>query len=449
MSKHKLTMLLAATLFSPLAMAENGTGKWTLQQCIDYALQHNVQLLKNAAQEKSKAVDVVEAKAGKLPTLNASLVQGVAYRPFQENGGNFVNGGIATSAADKTTQSGSYGVNAQWVVWNGGKTKMNITNAQYNQQLAAYDTQTSANKIKEQIAQLYVQVQYMVEAEKVNRTLLSQDSVLCERGKEMVKVGNMAQADLAQLEAQVSQGRYEVVNIQTQIADAKMQLRQLIELPATEQFDVEQSDVADAEVLTAIPAKDNIYSQALSTRPEIKSSELSIEQSKLSTKIAKSAYYPTVSLTGALGDSHMTGSQQKYFSQMKNNFSTQLGVSVSIPIFDNRKTKSAVERARIDETTAQLNLQDAQKQLWQTVESYWLNATNSQAKYVAAKANVQSLETSYGLMTEQFNVGLKNIAELLNSRSSLLSAQQQMLQDKYTALLNRNLLEFYAGKELK
>ena len=449
MSKHKLTMLLAATLFSPLAMAESAEGKWTLQQCIDYALQHNVQLLKNAAQEKSKAVDVVEAKAGKLPTLNASLVQGVAYRPFQENGGNFVNGGIATSAADKTTQSGSYGVNAQWVVWNGGKTKMNITNAQYNQQLAAYDTQTSANKIKEQIAQLYVQVQYMTEAEKVNRTLLSQDSILCERGKEMVRVGNMAKADLAQLEAQVSQGRYEVVNIQTQIADAKMQLRQLIELPATESFDVEQSDVADAEVLTAIPAKDNIYSQALSTRPEIKSSELSIEQSKLSTKIAKSAYYPTVSLTGALGDSHMTGSQQKYFTQMKNNFSTQLGVSVSIPIFDNRKTKSAVERARIDETTAQLNLQDAQKQLWQTVESYWLNATNSQAKYVAAKANVQSLETSYGLMTEQFNVGLKNIAELLNSRSSLLSAQQQMLQDKYTALLNRNLLEFYAGKDLK
>lgn len=449
MSNKKLTLLLATALSSTFCMAQNTAEQWSLQQCIDYALQHNVQLLKNAAQERSKAIDVTEAKAGKLPTLNASLVQGVAYRPFQENGGNFVNGGIATSAADKTTQSGSYGVNAQWVVWNGGKTKMNVTNAQISQQLAAFDTQTSANKIKEQIAQLYVQVQYMQEAEKVNRTLLGQDSILCERGREMVRVGNMAKADLAQLEAQVSQGRYEVVNIQTQIADAKMQLRQLIELPATEPFELQPTDVAEAEVLTVIPSKDNIYSQALSTRPEIKSSELSIEQSRLATKIAKSAYYPTVSLTGSLGDSHMTGSQQKYFSQMKNNFSTQLGVSVSIPIFDNRKTKSAVERARIDETTAQLNLQDSQKQLWQTVETYWLNATNSQAKYVAAKANVESLETSYGLMTEQFNVGLKNIAELLNSRSNLLSAQQQMLQDKYTALLNRNLLDFYAGKELK
>lgn len=449
MLRHKIALLLTSGLLSPLCVAQSVASKWSLQQCIDYALSHNVQLLKSATLEKSKAVDVVEAKAGRLPSLNASLQQGVAYRPFQENGGNFVNGGIATSAADKTTQSGSYGVNAQWVVWNGGKTKMNITNAQYDQQLAAYDTQASANKIKEQIAQLYVQVQYMSEAEKVNRTLLKQDSIIYERGKEMVKVGSMSKADLAQLASQVSQGRYDIVNVQTQIADAKMQLKQLIELPATETFDVETTDVADTEVLKSIPTKENVYTMALDSRPEIKRSQLSIEQSKLSTKIAKSAYYPTVSVTGSLGDSHMTGSQQKYFKQMKNNFSTQLGVSVSIPIFDNRKTKSAVERARLNETTAQLDLQDAQKQLYQTVENYWLNATNSQAKYVAAKSSVQSIETSYELMTEQFNVGLKNIAELLNSRSNLLNAQQQMLQDKYTALLNRNLLQFYAGQDLK
>lgn len=449
MSNKKLSLLLAVALCVPKCIAQNATGQWSLQQCIDYALQHNVQVLKSIAQEQSKTVDVTEAKAGKLPTLSASLVQGVGYRPFQEASGSFVNGGIATSASNKTTQSGNYGVNAQWVVWNGGKTKMNITNAQFSQQLAAYDTQTSVNKLKEQVAQLYVQVQYMEEAECVNRMLLIQDSIICERGREMVLVGAMAKADLSQLESQVSQGRYEVVNIQTEIANAKKQLRQLIDLPISERFDLQPTDVDETKVLAIIPTKENIYNQALTVRSEIKSSELSVEQSRLATKIAKTAYYPTISLTGSLGDSHMTGSQQKFFSQMKNNFSTQLGISVNIPILDNRKTKSAVERAQIEENTARLDLQDAQKQLWQTVETYWLNATNSQAKYVAAKANVKSLENSYRLMTEQFNLGLKNIAELLNSRSSLLSAQQQMLQEKYTALLNRSLLEFYGGKELK
>ena len=433
----------------PLATLAQTNGVWTLKQCVDYAVSHNVQLLKSKATEQSAGVDVAEAKAGLLPSLNAAMTQGVNYRPFQESGGNFVNGGIATSAADKVTQNGSYGINAQWVVWNGNKNKMSITNAQYNQQLAAYETETAANKVKEQIAQLYIQILYMTEAEKVNRTLLEQDSIICERGKQMVDVGNMSKADLAQLESQVSQGRYNIVNVQTQIADAKMQLKQLMELPATEVFEVQSIDASDSEVLSGIPTKDVIYTAALESRPEVKRSQLAIEQRALSTKIAKSGYMPTVSLSGGLGDSHMTGSQTNWAKQMKNNFSGSLGVTVSIPIFDNRKNKSAVERAKVAETTAQLDLQDTQKQLYQTIETYWLNASNSQAKYVAAKSNVESLSTSYNLMTEQFNLGLKNIAELLNSRSNLLNAQQTMLQDKYTALLNRNLLSFYGGAELK
>lgn len=445
-SKTFLAVLLSSL---PLTALAQTNGVWTLSQCIDYAVKHNVQLLKSAATEQSASVDVVEAKAGLLPSLSGSMTQGVSYRPFQTNGGNYVNGGIATSAADKATQSGSYGINAEWVVWNGKKNKMSISNAQYSQQMAAYDTQTSANKIKEEIAQLYVQILYMTEAEKVNRKLLEQDSIICERGKQMVSVGSMSKADLSQLESQVSQERYNIVNVQTQIADAKMQLKQLIELPANEAFDVQQIDVCDTEVLSVLPTKDAIYAAALSCRPEVKRSQLAIEQSQLATKIAKSGYMPTVSLTGGLGDSHMTGSNSNWAKQMKNNFSGSLGVSVTIPIFDNRKNKSAVERAKVAETTAQLDLQDTQKQLYQTIETYWLNASNSQAKYVAAKSNVESILTSYDLMTEQFKLGLKNIAELLNSRSNLLNAQQTMLQDKYTALLNRNLLSFYGGEDLK
>lgn len=444
---RKKCLVASLAILPWMGMAQTN-GVWSLQECIDYAVAHNVQLLKNITSEQSANVNVVEAKAGLLPSLSGAMTQGVNYRPFQESGGNFVNGGIATSAADKVTQNGSYGINAQWIVWNGGKNRMSVTNAQYNQQLAAYDTQTQTNKIKEQIAQLYVQILYMTEAEKVNRTLLSQDSIICERGQQMVNVGSMSKADLAQLQSQVSQGRYNVVNVQTQIDNAKMQLRQLMELPANESFDVQSVDVTDVQVMNRIPSKDAVYTSALNIRPEIKRSQLAIEQSHLGTKIAKSGYMPTISLTGGIGDSHMTGSQTNWSKQMKNNFNGSLGVTVSIPIFDNRKNKSAVERAKIAETTAQLDLQDVQRQLYQTIETYWLNAANSQAKYEAAKSSVESLTTSYELMTEQFNLGLKNIAELLNSRANLLNAQQTMLQDKYTALLNRNLLNFYAGNEL-
>lgn len=449
--KHLFTsLMLAAFVGLPMTAraqsSDTSEGAWTLQACIDYALAHNVQLLKNRQTEQSNAVDLVEAKAGRLPSLSASMTQNLSYRPFQETASSFVNGGIATSAADKTTQSGSYGVNASWTVWNGGITRMNIQNAQFNQQSAQYDTQEQENKIKEQIAQYYVQILYMTEAEKVNRRLLAMDSAICARGEEMVAVGSMAKADLAQLQSQVSSGRYDLVNIRTQIDQAKLQLRQLLELPAGTPFELASTDRAESDVLRAIPALDDVYAQALESRPEIKRAQLSIEQSQLNTKIAKAGYMPTISLTGGLGDSHMTGSNTAWGKQMKNNFNGALGLSVSIPIFDNRKNKSAVERAKISETTAQLDLQDAEKTLRQTIETYWLNATNSQAKYVAAKASAESQQTSYGLMSEQFNVGLKNIAELLNSRASLLNAEQTMLEDKYTALLNRDLLQFYAGE---
>ena len=440
MNRKLVTALFATAVAFGTSAQLSAQRVWTLQECIDYAVKNNVQLQKSRAAEQTSAINVLEAKAARLPSLSGSVSQSLTYRPFQETSSNFVNGGIATSAADKATQSGSYGVNAQWTVWNGNKTKMNIENAQLNQQLAELDTKQSANTIKEQIAQLYTQILYMTEAEKVNRTLLTQDSIVLARGEEMVSVGQLAKADLAQLKSQVSQGRYDIVNVQTQIADAKMQLKQLLELPATEDFDVVSVDVTASEVLSQIPSKASVYAAALDSRPEVKRSQLAIDQSKLATKIAKAGYYPTISLMGGLGDSHMTGAQNNFFNQMKQNFNTQIGVSVSIPIFDNRQTKSAVERAKVAETTAQLDLLDTQKQLYKSVETYWLNATNSQAKYIAATDNVENLQTSYGL---------KNIAELLTSRASLLSAQQQMLQDKYTAYLNRNLLNFYAGEDLK
>ena len=219
----------------------------------------------------------------------------------------------------------------------------------------------------------------------------------------------------------------------------------MLEIDNNADIDIADVEVGDESVLSAIPAKNSVYAAALDKRPEIKKSLASIEQSKLATKIARAGYMPTVSLTGGVGDSHLTGTQTSYAKQMKTNFNATLGVSVSIPIFDNRQNKSAVEKARVQEVTSQLDLLENQKQLYSTVENYWLNATNNQEKYKAAKDNVEALQTSYELIQEQFRLGLKNISDLLTSRANLLSAKQSMLQDKYTTVLNKALLDFYAN----
>lgn len=445
MIKRKISIggLLLTCLFTAQA-----NGNWTLQDCIDHALQHNIQIQKNRLSEKTSQQTTAESKAAILPSLSASLSEAVAYRPFQKQGGSFVNGSVTSSTSNNTIANGNYGVNASWTIWNGNQNRNTIKSSQISEQIASLQTQQTANSIQEQIAQLYVQILYTQEAVKTNEKLLENDEQLLRRGQELLRNGKATQADVAQLQAQVDNGKYDVVNSRTQIASYKMQLRQLLQLSDTVDFNIQTPETLDSQLINYIPTIDNVYQAALVSRPEIKSSQLAIEQSDLDVKIAKGAYSPTISLTAGLSDSHMTGTGQNIGNQLRDNFDGQIGVNISIPIFDNRKRKTTLEKAKINQLSSQLDLKDNQLNLRNTIESYWLEATNNKQKYEASKSQVKSQRTSYELVSEQFKEGKQNIAQVLESRTSLLSAEQTMLQSQYTTLLNITLLKFYQNEKL-
>lgn len=445
MIKRKICIsgLLLACILT--AQADNN---WTLQNCIDHALQHNIQIQKSRLSEQTSQQTTAESKAALLPSLSASLSEAVAYRPFQQQGGNFVNGSVASSTSNKTIANGNYGVNASWTLWNGNQNRNTIKSNQLSEQIASLQTQQTANTIQEQIAQLYVQILYTQEAVKTNQKLLENDEQLLQRGQELLRNGKATQADVAQLQAQVDNGKYDVVNSRTQIASYKMQLRQLLQLSDTVDFNIQTPEGLDTQLIYSIPSINQVYQAALQSRPEIKSSQLAIEQSNLDLKIAQGAYSPTISLTAGLTDSHMTGTGQTIGNQLRDNFDGQIGVNISIPIFDNRKRKTTLEKAKINQLNSQLDLQDNQLNLRNTIESYWLEATNNKQKYEASKSQVKSQQTSYELVSEQFKQGKQNIAQLLESRTSLLSAEQTMLQSQYTTLLNVTLLKFYQNEKL-
>ena len=422
---------------------------WTLQECIDHAMEHNIKLRKSQLTTASAEVGIKEAKAGLLPSLHANVSQNVQYRPFQESATSFVNGGIAEAAADKVTWSGSYGVSASWTLWNGRQNMLNVKSSEKSKQIAEQDFEIQANSIQEQIANLYVQILYMKEALKVNQELLQHDSLVYARGERMLANGQISRSDLAQLQAQVSQGRYDIVNVASQISSAELALKQLLELGPTEHISVATIVPTETLIMALLPSTQDVYSAALTNRPEIRRSLLTKEQADLSLSKAKGAYWPTVSLNGSLGDSHISGSTRTWSQQMKYNFNMSIGLNLQIPIYDNRRVKSNVERAKISQLTAEYDYIDAQKSLYNTVETYWLNATTNQQKYVAAKDNVASLELSYENTQRQFQQGQKDITDLLDSRGRFLQAKQSLLQDKYTALLNQALLRFYMGRELE
>lgn len=431
-----------------ISLSASAQKKWTLTECIDYALQNNITLQQAKLQKQSATEERKQAKAALLPSLSASTSQSFGYRPWLENGVATVTNGTVNSKVNKTYYNGSYGINAQWTVWNGNQNRNQVKLGEVSEQQAELQTETTANNIQERIAQLYVQILYMNEAVEVNKQSLETSKRNEQRGKEMVEVGKMAKADLAQLTAQRAADEYTIVEAESNIANYKLQLKQLLELTGDEAFDIEMLTADDEQALAEIPALSTVYETALGGRPEIKNAQLGLKQSDIQMNIAKAGAMPTISINGGVGTSTASMSSQNWDKQIKTNFDASVGASVSVPLFDNRKTKTAVNKARIQREQAQLELLDQQKQLYATIEGYWLDAETNQQKFKTALTTVESEQASYDLLEEQFRLGLKNIIELMTGKDRLLSSQQNKLQAKYTTILNRQLLRFYQGEKM-
>ena len=426
-----------------LGLTTSAQKKWTMQECIDYAMANNITLQKSILQKQSATEDLKGSKSALLPTLNASTNQSVGYQPWKDSGVSTVTNGMVNTKVDKTYYNGSYAVNAQWTVWNGGRNTNTIKLNKLSEDEAELQTKETANSIQERIAQLYTQILYLDENVKVNEQMLETAKKNEERGREMVNVGKMSKADLAQLSAQRATDEYNIVETRSQLLNYKLQLKQLLEITDETEFDVAIPDITDTVVLQEVPTLQAVYEQALLNRPEIERSKLAIKSSDVSLSIAKAGWLPTISMSGSFGTSTNSLSSNGWGKQMKTNFDAMAGVSVSVPIFDGRSTKTSVNKAKIQQQSAQLDLLDQQKTLYSTIQEYWLNAQTNQQKYKAASATVESEKQSYDLLSEQFRLGLKNIVELMTGKDNLLSAQQNQLQSKYQTLYNQQMLKFY------
>ena len=431
-----------------LTLTISAQKKWTMQECIDYAMANNITLQKSKLQKQSATEDLKGSKAALLPTLNASTNQSVGYQPWKDSGVSTVTNGMVNTKVDKTYYNGSYAVNAQWTVWNGNRNTNTIKLSKITEDEAELQSKDTANSIQERIAQLYTQILYLDENVKVNEQMLETAKKNEERGQEMVNVGKMSKADLAQLSAQRATDEYNIVETRSQLLNYKLQLKQLLEITDETDFDVAIPEITDTMVLKEVPTLQGVYEQALLNRPEIERSKLAIKSSDVNLSVAKAGWLPTVSMTGSFGTSTNSLSSNGWGKQMKTNFDAMAGVSVSVPIFDGRSTKTSVNKAKIQQLSAQLDLLDQQKNLYSTIQEYWLNAQTNQQKYKAACATVESEQQSFDLLQEQFRLGLKNIVELMTGKDNLLSAQQNQLQSKYQTIYNQQMLKFYETGEM-
>lgn len=434
---QQLRILIFLILTAPLTIhAQTADSTWTLNRCIDYALVHNIQVKQADIGVKSSRIDLLTAKAAFLPSLSGSLSQ------------TFSNGKVASLVnnqyVNESEIGGRYSLNANMTLFNGNQTEKNVQIQRLQVSSNELTVEQTKNSIIVSITQDYLQVLYDNETVKTDQQTVTTSEAELKQSKEMLDAGSIAMNDYAQVETQLSTDQYNLAVAKSTLQQDILTLKQLLELGINDSFEPYFPALSNDEILQPVPDLNTLYNNAVASRPEIKSSQLSVKIATLTYQKSKGAYWPTLSLSGDIGTGNQYNNMNtKFGTQLNNNLSKSIGLTLSIPIFNNRENKSAVEKAQLDIQNAQLNLEAAKKDLMKTIETLYQNTISAQQKYLAAQQQEKSAQISYSLVEDQFNLGMQNTVALLTAKNTYLSAQQQMLQAKYAAILNLKLLNFY------
>ena len=432
--KRLLPILLCSLLLSGLrnATAQEASKTWTLQECLDYAYQNNIQVRQSRNNQLSGIEDTKQAKAALFPSLVASTTQSYTNYPSSE-------------VTDNNSYTGTYGITAGMTIFEGGKLRTEVKRQKVQNQMDALSVEESVNDIRIAIVQAYMQCLYAADAVRINRSTAEASKAQRDRAEEMLRAGSISRVDFAQLQSQYSSDEYQVVVASSTLDNYKLQLKQLLELDIMEEMNPAVPGVKEENVLKALPSKDEVYATALKVMPQIRRGELGIEAAKLEEKSARAGFFPSISLSASVGTGHMSNNDFESGSQIWNRFNENVGLTLNIPIFSNRKNRTAVNKAKIALNDSYLEWTSLQKELLRNVESAYLDAVSAQAQYLSAREKEKSARESYELTSEQFRVGVKNTVELITAQNEYSAAQQQVLQAKYLTLLSIELLNIYQG----
>ena len=434
-----LTLLLFESNFIA-AQIGNESPKWSLTRCIKYALENNIDVKTTQYSVKISEEELKQAHSSIFPNLTFSSSQSLVNQKVDDGSGNFNN---------KGSYSGSYSLNSGITIYNGGAITNNIKQkeiAHKSDQLSSRETQ---NNITISVTQAYLQIVYAYESVKINSETIKVSMAQLERAREFFKEGSISPVELAQFESQLSNDEYQLTVAQNTLAKAKLTLKQILELGINDNFEIEIPSIEENMVLAPIPDLNTACQIALTVMPQIEKSKLSIESSKLGEQIAKSGALPSISANASVGTGNANSSGYSFAEQLNNRLSQNIGLSISIPIYNKRSVRTSINKAQIETQISILSSQNTEKELLSTVETLHQNATSSSKRYISAKEKLKYYNKSYALISEQFNEGLKNTVELMTERKNYLSAQQEVLESKFESLLSLKLLKFYMNEPIE
>jgi outer membrane protein len=431
----KLIIVLLAT--APAAYSQEKS--WTLQDCIDYATEHNITIKQSEYNKETAEVTYTQSKYSKLPTITGSASQNI-------RNGQSVDP-ITSRFVNQTINSTSVGIGAQVTLFNGNYINNTIKqNELYIKQNELYISEAK-NNILLSVTEAYLQALYYKEGISVAEATVASSREQVTQIQSKYKAGSVAGLDVADLQTQLSNDEYTLVTAQNSYRQQLITLKQLLEIDPAQEFDI--ATPALSEETKPVPGLAETYNNAVATMPEIKSAQLQTDIYNYEIKKAKAGYLPTLSLSAGLYSGYTNTQDYSFYDQLNNNFYQSAGLSLSIPIFSNYKNKAAVEKAKINVELSKLSTQSETKQLYLKVESAWQNAVSVQSEMKAAEALRNSSKQAYEMALKKSELGSLSATDLLVSKNTYLSAEQKYLQTKLSNALYYQLLQFYQGNDIK
>lgn len=433
--KQKSALLIGLFLLSATHLRAQYADEreWDLDQCISWALEHNIQVNKKLLSVTSSEANLTMAKSELLPNLSASVSK--SYRNANSNDGW------------DYTSSSSASLGANMTLFQGGAVLNGIKQSKLEVEVSRLDVESTKNSIILSITQAYLNVLYAKESLDYYREVVATSEKQVFRAKELLKSGSIARYDLAQIEAEYASSKYSLVQAQNTLITRTTNLKQLLEIPVRDTFTVYFPEMQTEEV-SVLPSKTEAFDKALSFLPEVKSSQLSKRIAEIGLNISRSGYLPTLSMSASYSSGLASSNPDNFTTQLINSQNQQLGFNLSIPIFNRNATKVSVQKSRINFAQAELSLQETEKTLLQEVENAYQDVENGISRFDAARIQAEAADESYRLSEEQFNLGMLNTVELLTAKSNLLNAKKELIQSKYNAILSRKILDFYMGVQI-
>lgn len=451
----KKIMLLVSLLVSVGAFAQTAqtattelpaeeaahVGPWTLEDCINYALDHNITVQQSAISVGQKEVSLNTAEMSRLPGVSASASESFSFGRGLTSDNTYTN---------NNTTSTAFSLGAQLPIFQGFDINNSIKASKLELAAATEDLEKAKDDIRVQVAQAYIQILYDQEILEVAESQAEHDELLLTQIQGQKDNGKASGADVAAQEATLAQSRLSVTQAKNTLTLDMLTLTQLLELPSIEGFEVVRPDVSELEFELLMNPED-IYAEAVEIKPAVQSAVINLEVAEVNIAKAKGAYLPTLSLTGSLSTNYYTVSNvtsASFGDQMKNNFSPSLGLSLSIPIFSKFSTRNSVRTAELNKKNQELQVESVKKSLYKEIQQAYYNALASQEKCISSEQSAESARLHYELTEQKYLNGKASIADYNDSKNTALSAESEALKARYECLYQTRLLDFYRGEEL-